>query len=174
MFDGAAQELQLLLNEEAGHGGQVMGHALGGGMSAVGRAEGVVDIDVAVAGKLLGEIRIILFLFVMEAEVFKQADFAFLQGGNDAVRVFADDILGHLDGAAQQLAQAQGGRSQGVLHVELALGAAQVAHQHDFGVLVHQVFDGGQRAHNAVIVGDLAFLVLRYVEVNADDDTLAL
>lgn len=47
------QVVQLLLQQEAGHGGrQELGHALGGGVGAVGSAEGVVHVDVGVLGQL--------------------------------------------------------------------------------------------------------------------------
>jgi hypothetical protein len=38
-------------------------------MGAMGRAKGIVDIDFTEGGKLLSELRIVLLLFCMEAEV---------------------------------------------------------------------------------------------------------
>ena len=44
---------QLLLQQEAGHGGlQELGHTLGGGVGAVGSAERVVHVQVGVGGQL--------------------------------------------------------------------------------------------------------------------------
>ena len=57
MLQRAAEEVQLLLHQEAGHGGQVVRDALGAGVRAVRRAEGVVDVDVAQRGKLARESR---------------------------------------------------------------------------------------------------------------------
>ena len=51
----AAEDLELLRHEQAGHGGQVVRDALGGGVRAVRRAEGVVHVDVAERRQLLGE-----------------------------------------------------------------------------------------------------------------------
>ena len=45
VVQGAADDLQLLLDKEAGHGGQVVGHTGGGGVGAVDGAEGVGDVD---------------------------------------------------------------------------------------------------------------------------------
>ena len=58
------------------------------------------------------------------------------------------------------------------LFVEDIVRLAHVRAQNDFRVVLHQVFDGGQRAHDAVFVGDLSVLH-RNVEVHADEHSLA-
>ena len=80
--DGVAEELQLLLDEEADHARLALHrlrHAERAGVLAVGGAEGVVHVDVAELGELLGEVRVVLLLFLVEAEVFQQQHVAVLQ-----------------------------------------------------------------------------------------------
>ena len=55
--------------------------ALGAGVGAVRRAEGVVDVDIAELGQLLGERRIVLLLFGVVAHVFQQQGLSALQLG---------------------------------------------------------------------------------------------
>ena len=53
-----------------------VGDAFGGGVSAVGAAEGVVDVDVAELGELFGEGGVVGLFFGVEAEVFEQEGLA--------------------------------------------------------------------------------------------------
>src|SRR5205807_4506473 len=77
-----AQEFEFLLDEEP-DGARLtlegLGGAEGAGVLAVRGAEGVVHVHVAQLGKLLGEIRIILLLFLMETEILQQKDLAILE-----------------------------------------------------------------------------------------------
>lgn len=57
LLDGALKVVELLLQQEAGHGGrQELGHALGRAVCAVSGAEGVVHEQVERRGELLGEV----------------------------------------------------------------------------------------------------------------------
>ena len=57
-----AEIVDLLVHQQAGGGHRhVLDHALGGGVGAVRGAEGVVDVDVAELGELLGEAGVVLF-----------------------------------------------------------------------------------------------------------------
>ncbi len=49
-----------------------------------------------------------------------------------------------------------------------------MAHQHYFGIMCQQIFNGGQRAHNAVIIGDLTIFILRHIKIYPHKDSLAL
>ena len=69
----------------------------------MGAAEGVVDVDVAEGGELLGEGGVVGLLFGVEAEVFEQQGLAGLEVG------------GHLDG---DLADAVGGEGDVFVLVE--------------------------------------------------------
>ena len=165
---------QLLADEEAGDRGEVGGHAGGGGVGPVDRAEGVGDIDLRHGGELLGELGVVLLLPLVEAEVLQQHDLAGLEGGGLGLGVLTDDILGEDHVLPQQLAQALGHGSQGEGLLPLPLGLAQVGAGDDGGVLLQQVLDGGQGGHDALVVGDDAGgLVLGHIEVAAQQDLLA-
>ena len=158
--------------QEAGDRGQVVGNALGGGVRAVRGAKGVVDIDLRKGGQLLGELRIVLFLFLVEADVLQQNDVAGLHRVDALLGVLADDVLGQDDLLIELLAQALRNGGQGILHVEFALGTAQVRAEDDGRIVVQEVLDGGQRRHDAGVVGDLR-AVQGDVEVAAHEYALA-
>ena len=62
-----------------GFPGNACGDAEGAGVLAVGGAESVVDIDIAQLGEVLGEIGVVLFLLLVEAEVFQEQNLAVLE-----------------------------------------------------------------------------------------------
>ena len=94
--------------------------------------------------------------------------------GGELLRVGADDVLGQLDLEAQLLGQALGDGREGVVHVELALRAAQMRAQNDGGAVVQQIFDGRQSRVDAGFIGDVLISVQRHVKVAADENLLAL
>ena len=74
-----------------------VGDAFGGGVGAVGAAEGVVDVDVAERGELLGEGGIVGFFFGVEAEVFEQEGLAGFEVGGHLAGDGADAVGGEGD-----------------------------------------------------------------------------
>ena len=172
---GAADDLQLLLDQEAGHGGQVVGHAGGGGVGAVDGAKGVGYVNLSHGGHSLGQLGIVLGLALLKAGVLQQHDLAGLQGGGLGLGVGAHHVLGHDHVLAQQLAQAGGHRLQAQGRHHLALGLAHVGAGDHGGILVQQVLDGGQSGPDALVVGDDAAAVLGHghVKIAAQQDLLA-
>ena len=69
MFQGRSQVVDLFLHQEARNTWEIAGDTFGRGMGAMSRAKGIVDIYFTEGGKLLSELRIVLLLFFMEAEV---------------------------------------------------------------------------------------------------------
>ena len=78
-----------------------MGHALGGGMRTVRGAEGIVDIHFGQGRQLLGEGGVVLFLFLVEADVLQQHDLAVLEAGGQFLGGRSDHVLSHLHFHAQ-------------------------------------------------------------------------
>ncbi len=143
------------------------------------RAEGVVDVDIGQRGQRLGEGRIVGFFLGVEAQVFQQQHLAGLELAGHLAGHFADAIgrKGHVDVLAQllveQFAQPVDHRAQRVLGIRLALGTAQVRGQNHLGLALQGVDDGGQRGHDAGVVGDgRAVFGERHVEIDADEDPL--
>ena len=145
----------------------------------MGRTEGVVDVDVGQRGQLLGEGRIVGLFLGVEAQVLQQQHLAGFQLPGQLVGYFADAVRrkGDVDALAQLLAeqdtQPVNHRTQRILRIGLALGAAQVRGQNHFGLAPQCVIDGGQRGHDAGVVGDgRAVFGERHVEIDADEQPL--
>ena len=101
LMQGAAQRVQLGFQQRTGAGHRrEAGDAVRGGLGAVRRAEGVVDVDVAQRGHLPGQRLVVLLLADVDAAVFQQHDLA----GVDLDAV--NPVLHQRHGHAQQLGQA--------------------------------------------------------------------
>ena len=74
----------------------------------MGGAEGVVDVDIGQVRQLLGKGGVVLFLFLMEADVLQQHGLSLLQGGGQGLGALAHHVGGQLDLLAQQLGEALG------------------------------------------------------------------
>ena len=172
LAEQAAEDLELLGHEQAGHRGQIVRDPLGGGVRTVSRAEGVVDVDVAERRQLLGEAGIVAGLLRVEAEVLEQEDVPRAKGGRRLRGRGADAVVRGRDRAAEQLGEARrhGRHAQPV--DDLALGPAEVGHEHDRTALVEQVGDRGQGGADARVVDDTAVFE-RHVEVDAHERALA-
>ena len=142
-------------------------------MRAVRGAERVVHIDVAQRGHLAAERFIVLRLTDVEPAVLQQHQLT--RRGRAAVDAHAIDPVGHQrHRPAQQLADPRSDRCQRVFGRPVAfLGAAQVRGDHHRGPGLQRGLDAGQRRADAGVVGDAAGVVLRHVEVDADEHPLA-
>ena len=74
----------------------------------MGRAKGVVDIDVRHGGQLLGKGGVVFLLLRAEADVFQQHHLAGLQRGGHGVGLGPHDVLGQGDGEVEKLLQPGG------------------------------------------------------------------
>ena len=154
---------------DAGAGAGDLGelaHAVGRGLGTVGGAEGVHHPDVAQRGHLLGEFFVALLLALVAAAVLQHHDFAGLD-----LEAAVDPVLDEADGLAEQLGHALGDRCERILGLEFAFGgAAEVGGDHYRRALFEGVADARQRGADAGVVGDGERVVLRDVEVGADED----
>ena len=167
------QGVDLLLEQEAGVGGQVGGGADHGALGAVGGAEGVEHEDVAVGRERLGDLGVVLLLALVEADVLEDEDLAILEGVDGGLGLLAVGVVDELHVIAGNLGELVGGRLEGELGLgAVALGAAEVAHEDDLGALVLEVLDGRDGGAHAGVVGHDAVLQ-RHVEVDAHEDALA-
>ena len=89
------QRLDLAHHQAAGGlARQVRQHAGDRGVRAMGAAEGVVDVGGGGGGKRPGELRIVLLLAAMEAQVLEQRDVAVAELRGDRRRRLADRVVG--------------------------------------------------------------------------------
>ena len=135
----------------------------------MGGAEGVMHEDVAQTGQLVGQLGLVFLLAHIQAAVFEQHDLPGLY--LDAVDPVAHE--GNL--APQQLRKALCHGCQRILRLEGAFGGtAEVAGDHDGCAAVERHADRRQRGPDAGVLGDVACVIQRHVEVGADEDAFAL
>jgi len=187
LLEGLGEVLELLLHEEAG---SLLGEVNTdhGTVGTVGGAEGVVDEHVTERGEALAElldIRLIgldLFalgvlaaalLFGVEAQVLEEHNAAVGGFVDGLLGSFADAVIGEGDLlAAEELLELGNNGLEGVLGVDLAVGAAEVGHQDDgFGAILDSVLDGGEGAGDTLVVGDLGVGLLVEGNVEVDLET---
>ena len=80
--EDAGQRVDLLLEKEAGDGGQISGGAHDGTLGAVSGAEGIENEDVTIGSELLGDLGIVLLLTLIEADVLENENLARLDGSD--------------------------------------------------------------------------------------------
>ena len=168
------EELHLALHQQADAlVGDELGDPGGRRVRAVGGAEGVVDVDVGVAGERPREALVVGLLAGRKAQVLQQRHRAGVQVVDHLAGAVADGLVGQGNVGAEQLRQPRGDRLQRILLVRLALGAAEVRGEHHARALLDGELDRGQALADAGVVGDGAAGVERHVEVDADEDPTA-
>ena len=131
VVEQAAEDLDLLGQEASGGAGQALRRADDRGVRPVGRAEGVVHVEVEPVDQAVDEGGIVGLLARVEAEVLQQLD------------------------ARRQLGQPLPDRRHRVLLVGLALGPAEVGAGDDGRAVLLQPLDRGQGGPDPQVVVDL-------------------
>mmetsp|Transcript_36934 Transcript_36934/g.44684 ORF Transcript_36934/g.44684 Transcript_36934/m.44684 type:complete len:398 (+) Transcript_36934:235-1428(+) len=170
---GTVQVVQLLLEKGARDARrEVLGHTLGGGVCTVSSTEGIVDIEIGVCGKLLGEFGDILGLLVVETDILQQENGSVLHGSDLGGHFLTDAVISLLNGALQVLLEATKDRGQAELIIN-TLGATQVRGQQHLGAFLNKVLNSGDGSTDASIISDVLLCVKRDVEVSTHKDSLA-
>jgi len=182
------ESCQFLLDEEACN---LVGELDAGDarVGSVGGAEGIIHVDVgelaeagAESGDLsgvglhavpLGILGLALLLNV-EADVLEQDDLAWLEGGAGGLDLGANAVVEELHRLAEDFLKLCGDWLERVLGDALTIGTAKMAGENDRGSLGEGMLDGREGGGDALGIGDLpSLLVLRDVEINADEDAFA-
>ena len=103
-----------------------------------------------------------------EAEVLQQNHVAALHLGNRFFRIFSDNVFRQFDFAFKQLVQAALNRQKRILLVHFTFRASQVRCQDDRTVMVQTVIDRRQCGTDTAVVGNVAELVDRHIEITPD------
>ena len=156
----------------------------------MGRAKGVIDVDIPEPGQagperlhLVGiglELGAVFQLYLpffldMKPEVLQQNHVPGLCLGARGLHVGTDAIIEKLHRFSEQFRQRVRHRLQGKLLDALPVRTTQMAHQHHGSPLVERVANRRQRCFNALGVGDGASdFVLGHVKVHADEGAPAL
>jgi hypothetical protein len=146
-------------------------------MGAVGRAKGVIDIDLGGAEQFLGESRIIFFLFRVEADVFQDQNLARLEIGPELVGLGAHAVCRKLYRTAERLGEVRGYGLEGILLLRLALGPPKVAGENKGGPSFEEQFKSGEGFLNPGIVRNFRSLgrgLERDVKIHPDENLFAL
>jgi hypothetical protein len=184
LLDGDAQRADLRAHQEAGHdraalGAHGVGRAVDAGVGPVGRAEGVVHVDVGQRGEVGPQLRVVLLLARVEAGVLQHEDVARLQRGGGGLDLVAHDGGDELHRPADDLFQLPGHRGHAKLAVFGRLGPPQVRGQDEGRAVVEQIVERRQRGADARVVGDGdggvgVFAAQRDVEIDPHERFLAL
>ena len=136
--------------------------------------EGIVDEDVAELGQRLGEVRIVLLLALVEAQVLQHGDLAGLQRGTRILGGLADavgDERAPACRAARPACRPPGFRLNS--RIGRALGPAEMRDDDDPRAALGEILEARHDALQPRRVGHLAVLD-RHVEIGAHEHALAL
>lgn len=123
---------------------------------------GLVGLDLVPVG-----IGALALLLNVEAQILEEDNLAVVGLVDDLLHLRADAVRRKSHALAQLLLELGDDGLQRVLGVDLAIGAAQVGHEHDgLGAMVNGVLDRGDGADDALRVGDLLVGVKGHVEVD--------
>ncbi len=143
----------------------------------MGRAEGVVNIDVGQLCQRVGHLGVVRLLLREEADVLQQDDFARFQRFRRLHRLRSDDVIKRVHRRAQQLAQtvADAHARHPQLLDDLSVRPPEVRAEHDPRAMLAKVLNGRQRSAQAAIVEDAARLLVEgHVEVDTHQHALTL
>ena len=162
----SSERLQLAPQQQPGRARQQVRDALGGGVRAVGGAEGVVDVDIGELRERGRELRVVGRLARVEAQVLEQQHVAVAQLADGLLGDRPDAVGRPRHGPAEQVGQVLAHGLQRGGRVGLALRPAEVRAQDHARAALAQQRDRRQRRADARVVRDRAVLQ-RHVEVDA-------
>ncbi len=155
--DCFTEKLQLFLDQHTNHprlARHRLRHTKGARMLAMGRAKGVIDINIAEPGQLFGEVGIVLLFFLMEAEIFQQKNITVFQLSGEFVDFRADAVRRERHRLVQQFGQSAGGRLERIPRLRAAFGTAEMAHENEAAAAIQDAFNRRKRLGNAAVIGD--------------------
>lgn len=123
---------------------------------------GLVGLDL-LALSILGA----ALLLSVETQVLKQNDLAIGSLVHGLLGLGTNAVLSEGDALAEKLLKHGNNGLQAVLGVDLAIGAAEVGHEHNsLGTVVDSILDGGQSTNDTLGVGNVLVLIEGDIEVN--------
>src|SRR5213594_1708248 len=130
MLEGRAEVMDLLLHEQSrSRALDVVSNSLGGGVSPMRAAKGIIDIEWRKQPEFLGKARIIRLFLGMKAQVLQKHHFAWT-GRRDGIFNFGSDALGHeVHMVPQQLQEPLPDRCEAVFRVRLTFRTSQMGRQ---------------------------------------------
>mmetsp|Transcript_3005 Transcript_3005/g.4608 ORF Transcript_3005/g.4608 Transcript_3005/m.4608 type:complete len:272 (-) Transcript_3005:57-872(-) len=142
-------------------------------MGAVSSSESIIDEEIGVRGELLGEVRVILGLLLVKADVLEKSDGSSAHG-SDGLLDGLTDAVGHEGHVlSKKLREASGNRSERELVLRSILGAAKMGGKKNLGAVVDEVLDSGDGGADAGVISD-SLAIKGDVEVATDKGNLSV
>lgn len=140
-------------------------------MGAVCGSEGVVDVDVGIAGELFGEFFVVFAFAFVKTEVFEQQDLVVAEFGDEFLGGVSDGIIGELDLVVEEFGEfcGDGFEALGGVH---AFGSSKVRGEDQAGISGESVVDGGKNSAKSRVVFDFSVFD-RGIEIKAHEDPFA-
>lgn len=117
--------------------------------------------------RALCKLRIVLCFSRHKPDIFKQLNVALLKGSGNALSALSNYVLRHFDLLAKLLGKVRGNRLEGILHIKLALWAAEMRAKDNLCIMVYEVANRFHRLVDTLCVGNTAVVIKRYVEITA-------
>ena len=105
----------------------------GGSVSAVGRAKGVVNVELGGTEKLFCEGSIVFLFLRMKTEIFQEQNLSRSKGSANFFGFGADAVGSKKNGASEQLAEVSDNGSKGIFFYGLPFGATEVTRENKGG-----------------------------------------
>ena len=142
---------------------------MGGRFGAVCRAERIIGVDVTQSRHLSGKFVIVFLLALIDAAVFQKHQIA-----RRDIHAF-DPVCQQWNVSLHQFSHALGDWRQRILRLEFAFHrSAEVRGHHDGGTLIERKLNRRDRGANSGVVGDVARIVLRHIQIGANENALVL
>ena len=136
------------------------------------RRERVIDIEIAELRELRGEVRVVLLLARVEAQIFQQRDLARLQRGDDPLGLGSDAIGRETHGAAAGSARQRLDKRAQRLRRVRPLRPAEMRHHDRLAAALDNRREGRREPFDAGRVGHLA-VPDRDVQIGAHQNAFA-
>ena len=179
--DRIGEILDLLLHQKPDQGRlaeglHCHGHRVHARLGAVAGAEGIVDVGIGQTGEAIDIGLVVpLLLTLVEPHVLEHKHAAGRQGLGFGVRIGATGVAGQRHRLTEQFAEPLGDGGERKLRLKSLSGRpAQVRHENRPATAVEDRLDRRQRHADPPVVGDRPGIILRDVEVDADENRLAL
>ena len=121
---------------------------------AMRRCKGVVHVEIAQFGKLLGKCGVVAFFAGVEADVFEQEHVAVAQLRHRAFGHLADAIARKADGKAEAIRKRSRDRPQRELRIRFAVGSPEMREHDGLRAVLVQPAQRRQRGVDATIIGN--------------------
>jgi len=136
----------------------------------MGGPKSVVDVNIPERRQLSCEVGGVVSFGSVKTQVLEKDDLPISRALDNAAGRITHAIGRKMHACRQQLSEPTRDGLQTHLGPDFTLGPTEMTHEHGASTTRHEIFDGGQGGTNTSVVGDLAVIVERDVEVDAGEN----